>query len=60
MCRMPNAQNAVIQKFTLHDAVRDYLKHHQTVSPKIDGRAQAVDLGDNVFSQMKETGYEFK
>lgn len=60
MCRMPNAKNAVIQKFTLHDAVRDYLKHHKKVSPKIDGRAQAVDLGDNVFSQMKEAGYEFK
>lgn len=60
MCRMPNAQNAVIQKFTLHDAVRDYLKHHQTVSPKIDGRAQAVDLGKNPFSQMKEAGYEFR
>lgn len=60
MCRIPNAKNATIQEYTLHDAVRAYLKHHQTVSPQIDGRAQAVDLGNNVFSQMKEAGYEFR
>lgn len=60
MCRMPNAKNAVIQSYTLHDAVKDYLSHFKVVSPKIDGRAQAVDLGENVFSQMKESGYKFE
>lgn len=60
MCRMSNAINPEIQKYTLHDAVKDYLKHHKTVSPVIDGRSVAVDLGENAFSQMKEAGYEFK
>jgi len=60
MCRMPNAKNAVIQDYTLHTAVKEYLHHYKTVSPKIDGRAQAVDLGKNAFSQMKESGYEFR
>lgn len=60
MCRMPNAKNAEIQNYTLHDAVRDYLKHHGTVHPTIDGRAQAVDLGTNAFSKIEEVGYEFR
>lgn len=60
MCRMPNTVNAKIKDYTLHDALRDYLKHQQMVSPKIDGRSKAVDLDENPFSQMKEYGYSFQ
>lgn len=60
ICRMPNEKNAVIQDYTLHDAVKEYLKVKGTVSPTLDGRAQAVDLGDQLFSAMPEVGYEFR
>lgn len=60
LCRMPNAKYAEIQKYTLHNAVKDYLKHYGTVSPKLDGRAQAVDQKPNAFSKIDEVGYEFK
>lgn len=60
MCRMKNASDVRIQSYTLHDAVEDYLKEKGTVSPKLDGRSVAIDLGTNAFSQMKESGYEFR
>ena len=60
MCRMKNASDVSIQSYTLHDAVEDYLKEKGTVSPKLDGRSVAIDLGTNAFSQMKESGYEFR
>ncbi len=60
LCRMPNAKNVVIKDYTLHDAVEEYLKAKETVSPKLDGRSIAVDLGTNAFSQMPGTGYVFQ
>jgi 5'-nucleotidase len=60
MCRLQNASAVVIQQYTLHDAIEEYLKIKGTVTPKIDGRAIAVDLGTNVFSQMKRAGYQFR
>ena len=36
MCRMPNAENVVIQPYTLHDAVEEYLQVKKEVAPKID------------------------
>lgn len=60
LCRMPNSKNAEIKNYTLHDAVEEYLEAKGTVSPKLDGRSVAVDLGENAFSQMLETGYRFQ
>lgn len=60
LCRMPNAQNVVIKDYTLHDAVEEYLKVKGTVSPKLDGRCIAVDLGPKTFSQMSGRGYRFR
>lgn len=60
LCRMPNSENAKIQDYTLHDAVEEYLKEKGTVSPVLDGRSIAVDLGTSAFSQMAETGYKFR
>lgn len=59
MCRMKNASEVSIQDYTLHDAVTAYLKVKGTVSPKLDGRAIAVDLEGLSFSQMPEVGYQF-
>ena len=60
LCRMPNAKNVELKEYTLHQAVSEYLKEKKTVSPKIDGRSIATDLGPNAFSQMDETGYKFR
>ena len=60
MCRMKNATDVKIQDFTLHNAVEDYLKAKGTVSPHLNGRSLATDLGPNAFSQMKEGDYKFR
>jgi 5'-nucleotidase len=60
MCRLKNASEVTIEKYTLHDAVEAYLKEVGTVSPKLDGRSVATDLGPGAFSQMKEGEYEFR
>lgn len=60
MCRMKSAKDVTIQSYSLHDAVEEYLKSHGTVSPKIDGRSVATDLGPQSYSEMKEVGYRFE
>lgn len=60
MCRLKNASEVSIETYTLHDAVEAYLKEVGTVSPKLDGRSIATDLGPGAFSQMEEGDYEFR
>lgn len=60
MCRLKNAKNVKIESYTLHEAVEDYLKAHGTVSPTLDGRSVATDLGPQSYSEMKEVGYRFE
>lgn len=60
MCRMKNATQVTIQDYTLHKAVEDYLKAKGTVSPLLNERSLATDLGPNAFSQMKEGDYRFR
>ncbi len=45
MCRMKNATDVKIQDYTLHNAVEAYLKVKGTVSPQLNGRSVATDLG---------------
>lgn len=60
LCRMPNAKNVELKEYTLHDAVEEYLKVKGEVSPKLDGRSQAIDLGPDAYSQVPGTNYKFK
>lgn len=60
LCRMRNAMDVEIQDYTLHDAVEAYLKEKGTISPTLDGRALAKDLGPKAFSQMKKGEYQFE
>src|SRR5690554_3177314 len=59
LCRMRNVQDVETQPFTMHDAVMEYLEKFSPVSPKIDGRAIATDLGPINFSTMPGTNYQF-
>lgn len=60
LCRMPHAKNVKIMDYTLHEAVKDYLKEKGTVHPQIEGRAKAVNLGEQVFSSLENVGYIFQ
>ncbi|WP_107039658.1 bifunctional metallophosphatase/5'-nucleotidase [Brumimicrobium mesophilum] len=59
LCRMPNLTETEVKEYTVHEVLEEYLNEKGTISPVRDGRAQAVDLGDNVLSQMPESGYHF-
>ena len=59
LCRMPNLTDTEVKEYTVHDVLEEYLKVKGTIAPVRDGRAQAVDLGDNVLSQLPGTEYHF-
>lgn len=59
LCRMRNVQDVETQPFTMHEAVMEYLEKFSPVSPIIDGRAIATDLGPINFSTMPGTNYQF-
>lgn len=59
MCRLKNAKDVVIKRFTLHEAIAEYLKEKGTISPKLDGRAIATDIGKSTFTKMPEGNYKF-
>ncbi|PVY42229.1 bifunctional metallophosphatase/5'-nucleotidase [Pontibacter virosus] len=60
LCRLPNAKDPKVLDYTVHDVIAEYLKHHGTVAPKIDGRAKALDLEDPVLSQLPNVDYTFR
>ncbi|MCY4780006.1 bifunctional metallophosphatase/5'-nucleotidase [Sphingobacterium sp. UT-1RO-CII-1] len=60
LCRLRNAKNVKIKDYTLHEAISAYLQEKETVSPHIDGRAIAIDLGVNSFSKIPEKDYFFR
>lgn len=60
LCRMPNAKNVEIKDFTLHQAIVEYLKINKVINPRVEGRAIAVDLDANYFSEVPEVGYKFR
>ncbi len=59
LCRMPNIKEAKVLDFTIHEAITDYLAEKVSISPLREGRAKALDLGDNVLSQLPGTDYHF-
>lgn len=59
LCRMKNTINTEVQDYNLHDMIEEYLAEVGTIAPKKDGRAKALDIGDNVLSQLPGTNYHF-
>jgi len=59
LCRMPNLTETEVKEYKAHEVLEEYLKEKGTISPVRDGRAHAVDLGDNVLSQLPGTDYHF-
>jgi 5'-nucleotidase len=56
---MPNTVETVVMDYTIHDVIEEYLKEKGTIAPALDGRAKALDLGENVLSQLPGTDYQF-
>lgn len=59
LCRMPNVQDPQIMDYTIHDAIVEYLLEKGTIAPHKESRATAIDLGENVLSQLPGTDYHF-
>lgn len=60
LCRIPNVKDVKIKDYTIHDVLEEYLKLKSPISPKLDGRAYADDLGPNSFSTVQGTEYKFQ
>lgn len=60
LCRLKNAKNIDVKDYTVHDVLKEYLKTHSPIRPKLDNRAIAVDLEKMSFSTVPGTEYEFK
>ncbi len=59
LCRIKNVENPVDLPDYLHDVIREYLKEHSPVEPKVEGRVTCTDLPQNVLSQLDGYEYEF-
>ncbi|MGZ3903973.1 MAG: bifunctional metallophosphatase/5'-nucleotidase, partial [Bacteroidia bacterium] len=61
LCRMTNVHNSTRQNVWLHDVLEDYLAEFSPVSPKIEGRAIALDAPATLLTQvMPGVEYQFR
>jgi S-sulfosulfanyl-L-cysteine sulfohydrolase len=59
LCRMLNVHNPVKQPYLLHDVVEEYLAEFSPVSPKLEGRAIALDAPPTLLTQVLGVNYQF-
>lgn len=59
LCRIEHVLNPKKLNITLHDIIREYLKVHSPVSPKIEGRVECTDKPITLLSQLEGYDYEF-
>ncbi len=57
ICRMMGVDSPHDEGITLHDVIRDYLKTHSPIEPKVEGRVECTDQPQNLLSQLE--GYEY-
>ena len=57
ICRMMGVDCPHDEGITLHDVIRDYLKTHSPIEPKVEGRVECTDQPQNLLSQLE--GYEY-
>ena len=60
LCRIVNVRNPKKLDMTLHQVIRDYLKEHSPISPKVEGRVIATDEGPDLLSQLEGYDYVFR
>lgn len=59
LCRLPHATDTAVKDYSVHDVIKEYLKENPTIAPVNDGRARAVDLGDDYLFHLPGTHYKF-
>jgi S-sulfosulfanyl-L-cysteine sulfohydrolase len=60
LCRMQQVASPRRLDVRLHDVLVEYLAKFSPVSPRIEGRAVALDAADRLLSQVEGTGYRFR
>lgn len=51
LCRYPGAAETRVLPMGIHDAMRQYLRRHGKIAPRVEGRISAEDASGTVFSQ---------
>ncbi len=59
LCRMKNVKNAHNTNFTLHDALKSYLKANSPVTPTPQNNAKILDAPQTLLSQVTDVEYSF-
>lgn len=57
ICRMLDVDNPHDEGISLHEIIREYLKTHSPIEPKVEGRVECTDQPLNLLSQLE--GYEY-
>lgn len=59
LCRIEHVLIPKKLNLTLHDIMREYLKVHSPVSPKVEGRVECTDKPITLLSQLEGYDYDF-
>ncbi len=57
ICRMLDVDSPHDEGISLHEIIREYLKSHSPIEPKVEGRVECTDQPLNLLSQLE--GYEY-
>jgi 2',3'-cyclic-nucleotide 2'-phosphodiesterase (5'-nucleotidase family) len=57
ICRMLDVDSPHDEGISLHEIIREYLKTHSPIEPKVEGRVECTDQPLNLLSQLE--GYEY-
>lgn len=60
LCRISNVKNAYSESYTLHDAVKEYLKEYSPVTPTPKGNIRILDGDQKLLSQVWGVDYTFR
>jgi len=60
LCRIKNVANAKNTPFTLHQALKNYLKANSPVEPKLQHNAIALDAPETLLTQVTGVDYQFR
>ena len=60
LCRIEKVSSAHKLGDTLHNIMREYLKEHPLVAPKVEGRVTATDVPEDLLSQLEGYDYQFR
>lgn len=60
LCRIEKVSSARKLGETLHNIMREYLKEHPLVAPKVEDRVTASDVPQDLLSQLEGYDYQFR